>query len=161
VWARAGPGDRCDVDHPSVAWPGVAVISSLPSHALLSIVLLDSAGGFVPFFRNRCVSSKPSAAVDGAVETGQSRSGRPRLPLIGSTRQSAVAIATQRPRQRRAHGPIANPATALASRMNHLAERQGVMNGVAGSVVIEVHKDVLAGIGPFAYPVCPPRQVRI
>jgi hypothetical protein len=34
-------------------------------HVLL--VLLDSAVGFVPFFRNRCVSSKPSAAVDGAV----------------------------------------------------------------------------------------------
>jgi len=45
--------------------------------------------------------------------------------------------------------------------MNHLAERQGVMNGVAVSVVIEVRKDVLTGMGPFAYPVCPPRQVRI
>jgi hypothetical protein len=38
AWARAGPRDRRDLDHPSVAWPGVAVISSLPSHALLPIV---------------------------------------------------------------------------------------------------------------------------
>ena len=38
AWARAGPRDRCDLDHPVVAWPGVAVISSLPAHALLLIV---------------------------------------------------------------------------------------------------------------------------
>ena len=29
---------RCDLDHAAVAWPGVAVISSLPAHALLPIV---------------------------------------------------------------------------------------------------------------------------
>jgi hypothetical protein len=38
AWARAVPRDRCDLDHQVVAWPGVAVISSLPAHALLPIV---------------------------------------------------------------------------------------------------------------------------
>jgi hypothetical protein len=35
------PRDRCDLDHTVVAWPGVAVISSLPAHALLPIVEAD------------------------------------------------------------------------------------------------------------------------
>ena len=35
AWSRAVPRDRCDLDHTVVAWPGVAVISSLPAHALL------------------------------------------------------------------------------------------------------------------------------
>ena len=42
AWARAGPRDRGDLDHTIVAWPGVAVISSLPAHALRPIVLSDS-----------------------------------------------------------------------------------------------------------------------
>ena len=33
---------RCDLDHTVVAWPGVALISSLPAHALLPIVHLIS-----------------------------------------------------------------------------------------------------------------------
>ena len=41
--ARAVPRDRCDLDHTVVAWPGVAVISSLPAHALLPIVRRRSA----------------------------------------------------------------------------------------------------------------------
>ena len=35
---------RCDLDHAAVAWPRVAVISSLPAHALLPIVRCDSVG---------------------------------------------------------------------------------------------------------------------
>jgi hypothetical protein len=42
AWARAVPRDRCDLAHTVVAWPGVAVISSLPAHALLPIVQLIS-----------------------------------------------------------------------------------------------------------------------
>ena len=42
AWPRAGPGDRRDLDHPVVAWPGVSVISSLPARALLPIVHCDS-----------------------------------------------------------------------------------------------------------------------
>ena len=42
AWARAAPRDRCDLDHTVVAWPGVAVISSLPAHALLPIVRSES-----------------------------------------------------------------------------------------------------------------------
>ncbi len=34
----AVPRDRCDLDHSVVAWPGVAVIPSLPAHALFPIV---------------------------------------------------------------------------------------------------------------------------
>jgi hypothetical protein len=54
AWARAGPRDRRDLDHPSVAWPGVAVISSLPSHALLPIVQTGSDEPR-PFRRHRDV----------------------------------------------------------------------------------------------------------
>ena len=42
AWARAVPRDRCDLGHPVVAWRGGAVISSLPAHALLPIVLSGS-----------------------------------------------------------------------------------------------------------------------
>ena len=35
---------RCDLNHAAVAWPRVAVISSLPAHALLPIVPCESAG---------------------------------------------------------------------------------------------------------------------
>jgi hypothetical protein len=37
---------RCDLDHPVVAWPGVAVISSLPAPALLPFVLNGSGPSF-------------------------------------------------------------------------------------------------------------------
>ena len=38
AWARTVPRYRRDLGHAVVAWPGVAVISSLPAHALLPIV---------------------------------------------------------------------------------------------------------------------------
>jgi hypothetical protein len=47
AWARAVPRDRCDLDHTVVASPGVAVISSLPAHALLPIVRRGSDGSVV------------------------------------------------------------------------------------------------------------------
>ena len=45
ITCRMGTGraeGRCDLDHAAVAWPRVAVISSLPAHALLPIVLSGS-----------------------------------------------------------------------------------------------------------------------
>ena len=43
---------RCDIDDRAVAWPGGAVISSLPARALLQLVLLDSDVENVAGFRN-------------------------------------------------------------------------------------------------------------
>lgn len=48
---------RRDLDQRAVAWPGVAVISSLPAHALLRFVLLDTDDEVGPRFGNHCRSS--------------------------------------------------------------------------------------------------------
>ena len=49
AWARAVPRDRCDLDHPVVAWPGLAVIPSPPAHALLPIVRSGTRGAEARF----------------------------------------------------------------------------------------------------------------
>ncbi len=68
AWARAVPRDRCDLDHTVVAWPGVAVISSLPAHALLPIVLFDTDAEAVAGFRSHRVSSSLRVAGNAAAE---------------------------------------------------------------------------------------------
>jgi hypothetical protein len=65
AWHGPYRADSCDLDHTVVAWPGVAVISSLPAHALLPIVhlssaVLDAAGAARPVEQER--SSRTTAA---------------------------------------------------------------------------------------------------
>ena len=48
---------RCDLDHAAVAWPRVAVISSLPAHALLPIVRSGSQIRGAARLWNACASS--------------------------------------------------------------------------------------------------------
>lgn len=65
AWARAVPRDRCDLGHAVVAWPGVAVISSLPAHALLPIVRTGSELMDVPSLCSSWRSgSRPSGSRD-------------------------------------------------------------------------------------------------
>ena len=56
AWARAGPRDRCDLDHPFVTWPGGAVISSLPAHALLPIVVHERDGSSLGIAEERVLA---------------------------------------------------------------------------------------------------------
>ena len=67
--ARAVPRDRCDLDHTAVAWPGVAVISSLPAHALLPIVQSECVIWVDAGFRN-AVAERRSGATHRALSRG-------------------------------------------------------------------------------------------
>ena len=87
AWPRAGPGDHRDLDHPVVAWPGVAVISPLPARALLPIVHLSSELGGAPGARSVTRATAPGAC---------SRHG---------SSESASASAPDRERRRRTELP--------------------------------------------------------
>ena len=81
AWPRARPGDRRDLDHAAVAWPGVAVISSPPAHALLPIVQGSSDVEATTGFRNPFESSTRAGGTSG-------RSGRRVLTADRSARAS-------------------------------------------------------------------------
>ena len=65
AWARAVPRDRCDLGHPVVAWPGEAVISSLPAHALLPIVHSSSEIPVALRLRNPLAERRSTARTQG------------------------------------------------------------------------------------------------
>ena len=108
AWARAGPRDRCDLDHTIVAWPGVAVISSLPAHALLPIVHLSSELGGAAGARS--LTSATALGVCSPAQMTRSASAfglhRRRPTPHPSSCQSATPVDRQpRPERRRRGAP--------------------------------------------------------
>ena len=66
----------CDLDHPAVAWPGGAIVSWLPAHALLQIVQRDNADTDGLHARNARQSSRAGSIAAGGclwAEAGISR----------------------------------------------------------------------------------------
>ena len=101
--AKGRTGGRRDLDHPVVAWPGVAVISSLPARALLPIVRssIDSSCA-----RSCCVayerSSRPGSGLGGTASTATEASHETRAcsrqrkrGLADHDRTSRVAVVGQ------------------------------------------------------------------
>ena len=95
AWAPAVPSDRCDLDYTVVAWPGVAVISSLPAHALLPIVLCASELA-VPDTPGCICAAAPGdrpAGDHGCV----ARAGEAAVPPRQARRRSQVVLLGKRP----------------------------------------------------------------
>jgi hypothetical protein len=81
AWAWTVPRDRCDLDHPVVAWPGVAVISSLPAPALLPFVRTGSEVCVEARARNPCQSIRVGLSAAGACFWAKALAGRALMPV--------------------------------------------------------------------------------
>ena len=89
AWERCVPRDGCDLDCPVVAWPGVAVMSSLPTRALLPIVLRGRAFRRAPRACEVLDEAEPSVRSWRSRQTTASQqraSGRPAETAIASGR---------------------------------------------------------------------------
>ena len=131
--ARAVPRDRCDLDHPVVASPGVAVISSPPALALLPIVLGASQRAVrwpVPLFdliaEARDVGPESSARL--RLATDASGCDRARV----STARGATSFRPQRWIAVRPPGPGANRTSGTARTSTR---QQGFHRLSAGSAI--------------------------